>query len=286
MTDTKRKRALGMGLSALLGDTPTPEVLSQARTIPISRIQPNRLQPRTRFDARELEALTASIRQEGVLMPILVRPQAGEYELIAGERRWRAAQAAGLTDIPAVVRDVADAQALELAIIENVQRDDLSAIESARAYQRLIEEFSLTQQQVADKIGVSRVQVSNILRLLQLPESIQQMVEEKRLDMGHARALIGLAAHDARRLAQVCVDKGWSARQVEQQAKAVASGMKTKQVKKVDVDIVHLQEELTRVLGLPVELKCKASGSGELRIRFTRPKELDGVLSRLRATPA
>jgi ParB family chromosome partitioning protein len=285
MTDTKKKRALGMGLSALLADKPTPEVLSQARTIPISRIRPNRLQPRTRFDVTELEALTASIRQEGVLMPILVRPQAGEYELIAGERRWRAAQAAGLTDIPAVVRDVADAQALELAIIENVQRDDLSAIESARAYQRLIEEFSLTQQQVADKIGISRVQVSNILRLLQLPESVQQMVEDKRLDMGHARALIGLATHDARHLAQACVAKGWSARQVEQQAKAAASGMKTKQPKKVDVDIVHLQDELTRAIGLPVELRCKASGAGELRIRFTRPEELDGVLARLRGRP-
>jgi len=285
MSDSKKKRALGMGLNALLADKPTEEVLSQARPIPISRIRPNRLQPRTRFDATELEALTASIRQEGVLMPILVRPQAGEYELIAGERRWRSAQAAGLGEIPAVVRDVDDAQALELAIIENVQRDDLSAIESARAYQRLIEEFALTQQQVADKIGVSRVQVSNILRLLQLPESVQQMVEDKRLDMGHARALIGLAAQDAKRLAQACVDKGWSARQVEQQAKAAASGAKIKQSKKPDVDIVHLQDELTRTIGLPVELKCKASGAGELRIRFTRPEELDGVLSRLRNRP-
>lgn len=286
MTEPK-KRALGRGLSALLADTPSPEVLAQSTMIAISRIRPNRFQPRTRFDAGELDALTASVRQEGILMPILLRPGGdGGYEIIAGERRWRAAQAAGLAEIPAVIREVDDAQALELAVIENEQRDDLSAIESARAYQRLVSEFKLTQQQVAERIGVSRAHVSNMIRLLQLPSPVQAMVEDKRLDMGHARALVGLAPEVAGRLAQQCVSQGWSARQMERHAKtATGAGKASKQPKRKDADVARLQDELTRTLGLPVELISRPDKSGELRIYFTRPEELDGVLARLRRRP-
>ncbi|MDX8401819.1 MAG: ParB/RepB/Spo0J family partition protein [Mariprofundaceae bacterium] len=277
-----RKRGLGRGLDALLANEPREEVLRQAVQIPVSAIHPNRYQPRSRFSDDELAALTASIRKDGVLMPVLVRPMGDAYELIAGERRWRAAQAAGLTEIPAVVRDVDDMQALEFAIVENEQRDDLTAIESARAYQRLIDEFGCTQAQVAEKIGVSRVQVSNVIRLLHLPEEIQAMIEERRLTMGQARPLVGLPDEVALRLARDCVAKGWSARRMEQEAKRAARGGSKARAGQPDPDVAALQDELTRRIGLPVALHVRKDGGGELKIRFTQARELDGVLRRLR----
>jgi ParB family transcriptional regulator, chromosome partitioning protein len=279
------KKRLGRGLDALLSDKPADAaLLSQARQIPISQIQPNRYQPRQNFDAEVLSALTESVRRDGVLMPILVRPMGDGFELIAGERRWRASQAAGLLEIPAIVRDVDDLQALELAIVENEQRDNLTAIESARAYQRMMDEFGCTQQQVAERIGVSRAQVTNITRLLQLPPLVQKLIEKRELTMGQARPLVGLAQADAEHLASECVSKGWSARQMERAAQHAAKDGKAKKATagKVDVDVAALQEELTRRLGLPVSLVCRRNGSGELRISYTRPEELDGVLTRLR----
>jgi len=279
-----KKRALGRGLDALLADKPSKEVLKQATHIQISKIRPNTYQPRSHFDPVELESLTESIRKDGVLMPILLRPKGDAYELIAGERRWRASQAAGLLEIPAVVRDVDDLQALELAIVENEQRDDLTAVESARAYRRLMDEFDYTQQQVAESIGVSRVQVSNLIRLLQLPKSIQTMVEERELQMGHARPLVGLDYAKAEALARECVKQGWSARQMEKEAKrsSLESGSDV-EMPMLDADVAALQDELTRVLGLSVTLNCKKNGSGELKVRYGRAEELDGVLKRLRA---
>ena len=283
MKSTSKKR-LGRGLDALLSDKPADmALLSQARQIPISKIRPNRFQPRLNFDAEVLAALTESVRRDGVLLPILVRPLGEGFELIAGERRWRASQAAGLAEIPAIVRDVDDLQALELAIVENEQRDNLTAIESARAYQRMMDEFGCTQQQVAERIGVSRVQVTNITRLLQLSEKIQKSVEKRELTMGQARPLVGLPAAAAEHLAAQCVAHGWSARQMEraaQQAAKADGGKRAATV--VDVDVSALQDELTRRLGLPVTLNCRRNGSGELRIAYTRPEELDGVLKRLR----
>jgi len=278
-----KNRGLGRGLNALLGDTPTPEVMRQTTQIPISKIRPNSYQPRSNFPNNELDSLTDSIRQEGVLMPILLRSHGDGYELIAGERRWRASQAAGLTEIPAVIRNVNDLQALELAIIENEQRDDLTAIESGRAYSRMIEEFGCTQQQVAEKIGVSRVQVSNLIRLLQLSEMIRNMIEKRELSMGQARPLVGLPASVAEQIARQCVEHGWSARQMEKEAKKAAKEPAANLKKEVDADVVALQDELTRKLGLPVEIICKKSGSGEMRIRYTKAAELDGVLRKLRS---
>ncbi|MDQ6967112.1 MAG: ParB/RepB/Spo0J family partition protein [Mariprofundaceae bacterium] len=281
---TIKKRALGRGLDALLADKPTLEVLNQSIKILISKIKPNRYQPRTHFDEKELLSLTESIRKEGVLMPVLLRVQGDGYELIAGERRWRASQAAGLLDIPAVVREVDDLQALELAIIENEQRDDLTAVESARAYKRLIDEFSFTQQQVAESIGVSRVQVSNLIRLLQLPMSIQEMIEQRLLTMGNARPLVGLDVSKAEALARKCVAEQWSSRQMEKEAKRVLHDHTSRVSETViDADVAALQDELMRTLGLPVTLNCKKNGSGELRISYSRAQELDGVLRRLRA---
>jgi ParB family chromosome partitioning protein len=282
MTHTK-KRALGRGLNALLSDTPSVEMMKQSKYIPISKIQPNAYQPRTNFNSDDLLALTDSIRREGVLMPILLRPKGSAYELIAGERRWRAAQAAGLQEIPAVVREVEDLKALELAIIENEQRDDLTAIESARAYRRMIDEFSCTQLQVAEKIGISRVQVSNLVRLLLLPMNIQNMIENRELSMGQARPLVGLPAHIGESLARQCLTKSWSARQMEKEARKAAKAPVAVKKVAMDADVAALQDELTRKLGLPTEVICKANGSGELRIRYTRPAELDGVLRKLRS---
>jgi len=283
MEKTVKNRGLGKGLGALLSDTPTAELMAQASIVPISKIRPNRYQPRTRFAEEELKSLTESVRKDGILMPILLRPQGDGFELIAGERRWRAAQAAGLLEIPSIVRDVDDLQALELAIIENAQRDDLTAIESARGYQRMMDEFGCTQQHVADRIGISRVQVSNVTRLLQLPGKVQAMIENRQLDMGHARPLVGLPPIRSEKLAMECVSHGWSARQMEQYAKQAANPLsQEKPARRVDPDVAALQDELTRTLGLPVEICCKKSGAGEMRIRYTQPAELDGVLSRLR----
>jgi len=284
MENMQKKRALGKGLGALIGDVPSPEMLAQATRIAISKIRPNRFQPRKRFSPEELESLSDSIRRDGVLSPVLLRPAEGGYELIAGERRWRASQAVGLSDIPAVVREVDDLQALELAIVENEQRDDLTAIESARAYQLMVAEFGCTQQQVAERIGRSRTQVTNLLRLLQLPEKVQRMIDDRLLDMGHARPLVGLPEGIAGQLADQCLAQGWSARQMEAQAKkAQTSTVSHKTKPATDVDVAALQDELTRRLGLSVEISCRKNGGGELKIRYSRPAELDGVLSRLRS---
>ncbi len=277
-----KSRGLGRGLNALLGDTPTPEVMRQTSQIPILKIKPNSYQPRTSFMSEELNSLTESIRRDGVLMPVLLRPKGEGYELIAGERRWRASQAAGLTEIPAVVRNVDDLQALELAIVENEQRDDLTAIESAGAYQRMIIEFGCTQQQVAEKIGVSRVQVSNLIRLLQLSEPIKHMIEKRELNMGQARPLVGLPTDAAERLARLCIEQCWSARQMEKEAKKAAKVPAVVNKKVVDADVLALQEELTHKLGLPIEIITKKNGAGEMRIGYTRAAELDGVLRKLR----
>ncbi|WP_038247145.1 ParB/RepB/Spo0J family partition protein [Ghiorsea bivora] len=279
-TPQKKRQALGRGLNALLGDKPTPEVLAQATLISISKIKPNKYQPRSNFDKDELQALANSIKRDGVLMPILIRPQGDGYELIAGERRWRASQMAKLHEIPAVVREVDDLQALELAIVENEQRDDLTAVESARAYRRLMEEFNYTQQQVAESIGVSRVQVSNLIRLLQLPEAVQVMLEERKLNMGHARPLVGLAAVDAITLAKTCVEKGWSARQMEKEARKANASKPAKN--EIDADIQALSEELKRNLGLTVSLTRKKDGSGEVKIAFAHKQELDRIIKSLR----
>lgn len=284
MENTQKKRALGRGLGALISDIPSPELLAEATRISISKIRPNRFQPRKRFASEELDSLTDSIRREGVLSPILLRPVEDGYELIAGERRWRASQAAGLTDIPAVVRDVDDLQALELAIVENEQRDNLTAMESARAYQQMVAEFGCTQQQVAERIGRSRTQVTNLLRLLQLPEKVQKLIDNREMDMGHARPLVGLSDAVAGQLAEQCVAQGWSARQMESHARKAQSSASISKTsgRTMDADVAALQDELTRRLGLPVEITCRKNGGGELKIRYSQAAELDGVLTRLR----
>ncbi len=279
---TAKPRGLGKGLDALLMDEPEETSALQSRLVPVASITPNPYQPRTIFREEELAALVASVRREGVLTPVLLRPHGEQgWQLIAGERRWRAAQAAGLDEIPAVVRDVSDAQALELAIIENEQRDNLSAIESARAYQRLMEEFAYTQQKVATQLGVSRSHVSNTLRLLRLPEKVQQLVATRQLEMGHVRPLVGMEPARAEALAQEALQQQWSARRVEQEAKRSQQKQPSGDVI-ADADILALEDELCRALSLKVHIRHKKNGGGEIRIQYGYAGELDQLLKRLR----
>ncbi len=280
------KRGLGRGLSALLGEgaAPTPAAARSQRHLPIGQLEPSPLQPRRHFDAAELEALADSIRANGILQPILVRrhPTRPEiHEIVAGERRWRAAQLAKLHEVPVVVRDLANREVLELALVENLQRHDLSALEEAEGYHRLIEEFGLAQEDLARNVGKSRAHIANTLRLLKLPDEVKALLIEGRLTAGHARAL--LSARDAVALAEKVVAEGLSVRQTE--ALAARSGAGPNRKKKAapspkDADTRALERDLARVLGLNVEIAHGAAG-GSLTIRYRSLEQLDDVIRRL-----
>jgi ParB family chromosome partitioning protein len=248
-------RGLGRGLSALIGDESTParEPVRTQRTVPTAFLRPNKFQPRKTFAQEELRDLAASIREKGVLQPILVRPVAGDanvFEIVAGERRWRAAQLAKVHDVPVVVREMGDGEALELAIVENVQREDLNAIEEAAAYHELMDRFSYTQEKVAEEVGKSRSHIANTVRLLKLPEPVKAMIRDGRLSAGHARTLIGVADPEAR--AREIVEGALNVRQAEEKAKA-KSGMTPKHRSK-DADTRALESSLSNTLGLKVEM--------------------------------
>jgi ParB family chromosome partitioning protein len=280
------RRGLGRGLSALLDEVEAPAEGGQRAAgvteIPVETIKANPDQPRRHFDEADLDELAQSIREKGVLQPILVRPAvfAGEFQIVAGERRWRAAQRAGIRAIPALVRSLSDEEVLEIAIVENVQRKDLSAMEEADGYRTLIDKFGRTQAQVADTVGKSRVHVANALRLLQLPASVQAMVRDGQLTPGHVRPLIGAA--DAARMAEEIVGRGLSVRQTETLARggvAANPGAPTRRGGK-DSDTLALESDLAEVLGLPVEIR-DAGGAGEVRIRYASLEQLDDICRRL-----
>jgi ParB family chromosome partitioning protein len=285
------RRGLGRGLSALLGEAEEGVVTGQpgapapegVREIPIELIHRNPGQPRQVFDEIEIQELTASIREKGLLQPILVRPSPhgrGEYEIVAGERRWRAAQGAGLTAIPALVKALEDDKALEIAIIENVQRADLNAMEEARAYRSLMDRFGYTQDQAAAAVSKSRSHVANTLRLMQLPEAVQLHLLHGRLTAGHARAI--LTATDPAALAEVIVEKGLSVREAEALARAGSTAPKKASGprKAKDADTHALEADLEEILGLKVEINDRG-GSGELRIRYATLEQLDDLCRRL-----
>jgi len=293
MTDIKRKSGLGRGLSALLDDIAAPPSVNAPGVIhmAVSDIAPNPNQPRRHFDESAMGELAASIRQHGVLQPILVRPHAGRHQIIAGERRWRASQIAGLHEIPVVIRDLDERQVAEIALIENVQRADLNAIEEARGYQRLIGEFGHTQAALADVVGKSRSHVTNLLRLLDLPGSVQLLVESGALSMGHARTLVG--APDAESLAEKAVAAGLSVRALEalvasqrgagKMGKARSGGTAPSAVAN-DPNSEALEEQLAEALGMPVALSIAAgASSGNLTIRFADLDQLDLLCARLGA---
>ena len=278
------RRGLGRGLSALLDEVEAPaDGHRQAglSEIPVEAVKANPDQPRRHFDEAQIEELAQSIREKGVLQPILVRPAvyAGEFQIVAGERRWRAAQRAGVRVIPALVRSLSDVEVLEIAIVENVQRTDLSSMEEAEGYRALVDKFGRTQAQVADTVGKSRVHITNAMRLLTLPERVQTLVREGKLTPGHVRPLIGLA--DAERIAEEVVGRGLTVRQTETLARGGgASPYAAPRNTSKDADTLALESDLAEVLGIPVEIR-DTGGVGEVRIRYASLEQLDEICRRL-----
>lgn len=287
-----KKRGLGRGLDALLGGASVSAMQEEAakvdtrelQQLPLELVQRGKYQPRRDMDPQALEELAQSIRNHGVMQPIVVRPvEGGRYEIIAGERRWRASQQAGLERVPALVREVPDEAAIAMALIENIQREDLNPIEEAVALQRLQQEFQLTQQQVADAVGKSRVSVSNLLRLIALPEEIKTLLSHGDLEMWHARALLGLPADQQVEGARHVVARGLTVRQTEALVRQwLSSKEKPKAEVKVDPDISRLEQRLAERLGSPVQIKHGQKGKGQLVIRYSSLDELQGVLAHIR----
>ena len=282
----KAKKGLGRGLDALLGGNDA-QGREEQRTLPLDRVQPGKYQPRTQMDQASLEELAASIRVQGLMQPILVRSIGGQdseeqFEIVAGERRWRAAKIAGLSDIPVLIRDIPDESALAMALIENIQRENLNPLEEAQGLQRLIDEFSMTHQQAADAVGRSRPAASNLLRLLQLAEPAQAMLMKGEIDMGHARALLPVPAVMQVQLAQRIVQKRLSVREAERLAQQALMPQKTSEEKAPDRDLLRLQEELSDFLGAQVEIKTNRRGAGKIAIEFGDLEQLEGLLQRIR----
>lgn len=284
MTPPKLK-GLGRGLDALLaGNTGESGNSGELRTLDVGLLQPGKYQPRTRMDPGSLEELAESIKSQGIMQPIIVRSVGGgRFEIIAGERRWRAAQLAGLSEVPTLVRDIPDDAALAMSLIENIQREDLNPLEEAAGVQRLIDEFGMTHEQAANAIGRSRSATTNLLRLLQLAEPVQEQLVTGDLDMGHARALLSLPKADQIALANRVVAQGLTVRDTE---KLVARGGLAEQGGKAKAepsrDLARLEEELSDIVGAPVSIAANARGAGKLVIRFNDLDQLDGLIARLR----
>lgn len=278
-------KGLGRGLDALLSTVESDN--ERLTTLPVSSIRPGKYQPRSHMDETALAELAASIRSQGLIQPIVVREIGlGDYELIAGERRWRASQLAGLTDIPAVVRSVADQSALAMGLIENIQRQQLDPLEEAKGIKRLIEEFGLTHEGAADALGRSRSAISNLLRLLALPAPLQTMLHEGQLEMGHARALLPLTVLQQMALAQAVVAEQLSVREVEQRVQALAEpkvGRKAAAAAPRDADIERLAGMLSDKLGMSVSFRHGSKGKGKVIIDYASLDELDGLLEKLQA---
>lgn len=300
-----KKRGLGKSLDALLAYTNpdvdaksnvqpiTPDNLDTAtagherlRELGVELIQRGKYQPRREMDPVALEELADSIRAQGVIQPIIVRPVGDKYEIIAGERRWRAAQLAGLTEVPVVIRDIPDEAAVAIALIENIQREDLNPIEEACALERLLQEFDMTHQQVAEAVGKSRTTVTNLLRLLALPAEVKRMLERGQIEMGHARTLITLPEHLQHEAAELIVARELSVRETENLIKQMQANNPAKAASKKpqDPDILRLQEMLSGQFRLKVAIQCNAKGKGKLVIHYKNMKELDRLLAQLEET--
>lgn len=277
-----KQKGLGRGLDALLAANNSSESQRQ-EMLAVGMLQPGKYQPRTRMDPGSLEELAASIKAQGLIQPISVRPVGtGRFEIIAGERRWRAAQIAGLAEVPVLIRDIPDDAALAMSLIENIQREDLNPLEEAAGIQRLIDEFQMTHQQAADSVGRSRSAASNLLRLLQLAKPAQDMLMAGDIEMGHARALLPLSKSEQGRIAAMVADKGLSVRETERLvARELNPPVKKGVDKKPDRDLLRLEEELSDRLGATVKINANRQGGGSLTIRFGSLDQLDGLLARL-----
>jgi ParB family chromosome partitioning protein len=299
-TTIVKKRGLGRGLDALLGSHQAAKQIAQEAAevaatgqfkdgelqhLPVEFIQRGKYQPRREINQEALEELANSIRAQGLMQPIVVRPIGPEkYEIIAGERRWRACQLAGLDKIPVLVREVPDEAAIAMALIENIQREDLNPMEEAIALARLQQEFELTHQQIADAVGKSRATVTNLLRLMSLRDDVQRMLEHGDLEMGHARALLSLAPELQASTAQNVISKSLSVRQTEALVRKLLEGktVKSEQPYSADADIKRLIESLSEKLGAPVQIQHTAKGKGKLVLTYNSLEELDGILSHIK----
>jgi ParB family chromosome partitioning protein len=279
-----QKRRLGRGLAALIGDdvieAASPEESRGLRHLPIELLHSNPNNPRKQFKEEELEDLSKSIREKGLLQPIVVRQRAdGEYEIVAGERRWRASQRAGLHELPVLIRELSDGETLEIALIENIQRADLNPLEEARAYGQLLEQFSYTQQQLADSVGKSRSHIANTLRLLTLPESVRAYIEDGKLTAGHARTLV--ATDSPADLANKIISLGLSVREAETLTRNNPTTSTRKAKAHKSADIRALEKQISETIGLRVEIKAQGREGGTLLIKYKTLDQLDGVTHRL-----
>ena len=292
-----RKRGLGRGLDALLGSVPDipvrqgvePVPVDRAgdgslRSVPVEVIRRGRHQPRRIVEESALEELAHSVRARGIVQPIVVRPTgSGGFEIVAGERRWRAAQMAGLSEVPVVVRECSDSEAAAVALIENIQREDLNPIEEAEGYRTLADEFGLTHQELADTVGRSRSSVSNTLRLLELGRDVRTLVEQGELDMGHARALLALSGAEQSETAAEVARRGLSARETEKLVRSKAKGATAAAGPRArDPDVIRLETDLAERLGAKVRIDHKAKGRGSVTIHYSSLEALDGILQRIR----
>jgi len=278
-------KGLGRGLDALLDkDGEGAPISERQATLRVDQVQRGRYQPRTKMDEGSLQELAASIRKQGLMQPILARPIGNDrYEIIAGERRWRAAKIAGLAEIPALVRDVPDSSALAMALVENIQRENLNPLEEAGGVQRLITEFKLTHQEAAEAIGRSRTATTNLLRLLNLQKAVQALVFDGKLEMGHARALLALDGRQQESTAKRVADRALSVRQTEQLVNAILHPtLKARHRPGTDRDIARLEEELSEEIGTKIEIKPGKKGAGKLVIGYSSHDQLDDLLSKFR----
>jgi len=278
---TGKKRGLGRGLDALLSPSISNVVKGSPKTLSIDLLQRGKYQPRTVFESEPLQELADSITAQGLIQPIVVRKiSEDKYEILAGERRWRAAQLAGLQEVPIVIKDVEDQAAMAISLIENIQREDLNALDEAEALARLIEEFDMTHQQVGDAVGRSRVAVSNIVRLLDLSDATKGLLRESRLEMGHARALLALSQDKQFGAASNVVSKGLSVRATEAMVKQLLKERPEPSEKDIkDPDIERLQQNISEKLGANVVIQHASSGKGKISISYSSLDELEGVLS-------
>jgi ParB family chromosome partitioning protein len=284
----RKKSGLGRGLEALLSTASAPRDAQTERAamrhLPVDKIQRGQYQPRIHIREEALEDLANSIRAQGLVQPVVVRPVGNQFELIAGERRWRAAQLAGLQEIPAVVRDIPDQAAAAMSLIENIQRENLNPLEESMALKRLIDEFGLTHQQTAESVGRSRVAVTNLLRLLELEQATKTLLDEGRLEMGHARALLALTGNEQIAAAKHVAEKGLSVRETERYVKHLQARQSAKptESKKRSPDVLRLENDLSETLGAPVQVLYDNRGKGRLVISYNSLDELDGILAHIK----
>ncbi|MHB1100090.1 MAG: ParB/RepB/Spo0J family partition protein, partial [Burkholderiales bacterium] len=273
-----RLKGLGRGLEALLGAEESSS--GEMRKLKVGELQPGKYQPRSRMDQDSLAHLAESIKSQGIMQPILVRPvESGRYEIIAGERRWRASQLAGLKEVPVLVREVPDEAALSMALIENIQREELNPLEQAVGIQRLVDEFGMTHQGAADAVGYSRSAISNLLRLLNLAEPVQELLMQGKIDMGHARSLLSLGPAEQIEIGNLIAKKQLSVREAERLVQALQQGGARE--KKADRDVLRLQEEISARLGTGVTISHGKKGNGRLTIEYSSLEHLDTILGRL-----